>query len=98
MKKDFLKDLPPSTQVTTRLWVDFDGQLNVVFDPHNPALKVVIDETAMKSLNATLSERLAGHNSKDPNVIGFIKEYCEKWLDEMHHLSYVILEDVSESE
>lgn len=96
--KDVLKDLPPSSLVQTRIWMDYDGLVNVAWEPFNPSVKVVVDETAMKSFNSELSERLAGHNPKDPNVIGFLKEYSEKWLDEMWRLNYVILEDISEKE
>lgn len=90
-----LKDLPPSSQVQTKLWADADGLIHVAFEPFSPTMKVVIDPTAMASFNATLSEKLAGHNAHDPNVIGYLREFSERWLDEMWRSNYMILEDVS---
>lgn len=84
--------------VDIRLHTDFEGYVSVSFDPKDPSKNVVIDEDALKKLNATLSERLAGHTAHDPNVIGFLKEYCEKWLTEFHQLGYVVLEDVEDKD
>ena len=92
--KDVLKDLPPSSQVETRLWLDGDGLLNIAFEPIQPAMKVVIDPSAMESFNNTLTEKVVGMSPKDPKVIGYLKEYSERWLDQAWRSGYVLLEDV----
>lgn len=86
-----------SHQIDVRLWT-FGDDVNVSLETKDPTKNVVIDETALKNLNATLSEKLAGHNAKDPNVIGFLKEYTERWLDQFYDLGYVIIEDVANKE
>lgn len=93
-----LKDIPPSSQVEVRLWTDAEGNLSIAFEPFNPAQKIVIDPTAMKSFNNTLTERVQGMDPRDPKVLTYLKEYSEKWLDEMWRSSYVLLEDVSAQE
>ena len=72
--KDVLKDLPPSSQVKVRLWLDADGVLNVAFEPFSPSMKVVIDPSAMEAFNNTLTEKVFGMNPKDPKVIGYLLE------------------------
>ena len=92
--KDILKDVPPSSQVKTRLWLDADGLVNIAFEPISPSMKVVIDPSAMESFNNTLTDKVAGMNPKDPKVIGYLKEYSERWLDQAWRSGYMILEDV----
>ena len=94
MKKDILKDLPPSSQVNIRLWLDGDGLVNIAFETIQPNMKVVIDASAMESFNNTLTEKVVGMNPKDPKVIGYLKEYSERWLDSCWRSGYVLLEDV----
>lgn len=90
-----LKDLPPSNQVKTLLWLNSDGLLSVAFEPFSSTMKVVIDPTAMEAFNNTLTEKVAGMNPKDPKVIGYLREFSERWLDQVWRSGYMILEDVS---
>lgn len=89
-----LKDIPPSNQIQVRLWLNSDGLLNIAFEPYASTMKVVIDPSAMESFNNTLTEKVVGMNPKDPKVIGYLKEYSERWLDQAWRSGYVLLEDV----
>ena len=89
-----LKDIPPSNQIQVRLWLNSDGLLNIAFEPQASTMKVVIDPSAMESFNNTLTEKVVGMNPKDPKVIGYLKEYSERWLDQAWRSGYVLLEDV----
>ena len=89
-----MKDLNICDLVEVRLWHDGSGGISVAFEPLDPTQNVVIDETAMATLNDTLSERLAGHSVSDPNSLMYIKEFCHKWLSEFYASGYVLLERV----
>lgn len=93
--KDVLKELPPSSQVETRLWLDGDGLVNIAFEPVQPTMKVVIDPSAMEAFNNTLTDKVVGMNPKDPKVIGYLKEFSERWLDQAWRSGYALLEDIS---
>lgn len=97
-KMKHIQDLPISTQISVRLQVDFEGQVSVSFEPHNPTWRVVIDADAIKSFNSVLSEKLAGSNPKDPNTGGFLREFSERWIDEMWSSGLALIENVSEKE
>ena len=93
-----IKDLPPSTQIEIYLSTDPDGQIHIVMDPFDRGYNVIVDETALKSLNATLSEKLAGHSTRSPNVPGYIKDYCMRWIDEMWSQGLVFLENAADKD
>lgn len=91
--KDILKKVQMSELVNIRVWYNEAGEVDVTFDPIDLTKNLVIDEKALQSLNAELTERMIGTSLTHPNTKPYIEEYCAKWLDQMARHDLVVLED-----
>jgi len=92
MKKVDILDL-----INIEISVDAMGHLHVDFVSLDMAKQVIIDTQAMEVLNKTLTEKVVGKSPKDPNVIGYVKEFVGKMVSELYRNGLILLEDIPEA-
>lgn len=69
----------------------------VAVDPIDQTKKVVFDSSALKVLNAKITDKVRGADSRDPNTIGYIKEFVTKMVSEFYRNGLVEITEVPDS-
>jgi hypothetical protein len=71
--------------------------LVVTVDPIDNTKKVQFDTSALTVLNNRLNEKVRGANSKDPNTVGWIKEFVTKMISEFYRNGLIEIVDIPDT-
>jgi hypothetical protein len=73
------------------------GHFSVDVIPLDATKRIVFDESALKTMNDTISEKAAQFDARDPKAPKYIEEFVSRLLPEFDRLGLVMIEDIGEA-
>jgi hypothetical protein len=71
---------------------DFEVSI-ISLDPH---MKIVFDESALKTMNEKISEKAAQFEARDPRAKTYIEEYVSRMLPELQRVHLLEFQEIKD--